>query len=129
MSGTRGRPAPGLLLFLLLLAPSCGEGTGTEQPQMVEIIAWATLRTGSLPGFLDLTVVREGAEPVFADSVESPCTLPLSARSGDLVYVDLKWTFPQSGTLQLWVGVEGEHILYRDSIYPNSALVVTFWVP
>jgi hypothetical protein len=131
MSKTRGRSPRFVLLFLLLLPPAaCGHQTGPGKARMVEITASATLRTGTEACFLDLTVVREGAEPVFADSVQSPCILPLTARSGDLIYADVKWAIPpRSGTLALRITVGGETILDQYSTHPIEALVVICRVP
>ncbi len=130
MNGSHRRCLHGALLIMVLLLPAaCGRGTGPGESHTVEITAWATPRFAPLTGFLDLTVVWEGAEPVFADSVQSPCSLQFTAHSGDLVYTDVKWAVPRSGTLRLRVTVGGETILDRDSIYSTEALVISFWVP
>ena len=131
MSGSRRRsPRFGLLLLLLLPLAACGLGTGTGESHTVWITAWADPPKNAPPTcFLDLTVVRDGAETVFADSVQAPFTLEFTASSGDLVYTDLKSAVPRIGTLYLQITVGGEIILNRHSIYSREALVISFWVP
>jgi hypothetical protein len=119
-----------LLILLLLLPAACGRGTGTGESHTVWITAIA-VPTPHTPVacFIDLTIVREGAAAVFADSVQAPYSRWFTARSGDLIYTDVKWAVPRTGTLRLRVTVDGELILDRDSIYAREALVISFWVP
>ena len=127
MSGSRRRSY--LPVLLLHLVTACGRSTGPGASRVVSITASAMPRIVPAVGYLNLTVVREGVEPVFADSVQSPYTFEFTARVNEFIYTDVKWSVPRLGSLSLQVTVGEEIILERDSLTSAEALVVSFRVP